>query len=109
MMRSRLQPPCPAAKATRVEPASASMSHTLLLLPGDGIGPEIMAEVEKLIEWLNAEGDADFRIERGLVGGCAYDAHGEAISEGDMDKAMRADAEIFGAVGGPKCDGVAYE
>jgi 3-isopropylmalate dehydrogenase len=85
------------------------MAHTLLLLPGDGIGTEIMAEVEKLIEWLNAEGDADFRIERGLVGGCAYDTHGEAISEGDMDKAMRADAVIFGAVGGPKWDNVPYE
>ncbi len=85
------------------------MAHTLLLLPGDGIGTEIMAEVEKLIEWLNAEGDADFRIERGLVGGCAYDAHGESISEDDMAKAMRADAVIFGAVGGPKWDSVPYE
>src|SRR5690606_12282708 len=86
-----------------------NMSHNLLLLPGDGIGTEIMAEVEKLVEWLNAEGDADFRLERGLVGGCAYDAYGKAISEDDMAKAMHADAVIFGAVGGPKWDNVPYE
>ena len=85
------------------------MTHTLLLLPGDGIGTEIMAEVEKLIAWLNAEGEADFRIERGLVGGIAYDTHGEAISEEDMETALRADAVIFGAVGGPKWDSVPYD
>jgi 3-isopropylmalate dehydrogenase len=85
------------------------MAHTLLLLPGDGIGTEIMAEVEKLIEWLNAEGATDFKIERGLVGGSAYDAHGDAISESDMGKALGADAVIFGAVGGPKWDKVPYE
>jgi 3-isopropylmalate dehydrogenase len=85
------------------------MAQKLLLLPGDGIGTEIMAEVEKLIEWLNAEGAGEFEIERGLVGGCAYDAHGEAISEDDMAKALAADAVIFGAVGGPKWDKVPYE
>lgn len=85
------------------------MAQTLLLLPGDGIGTEIMAEVEKLIAWLNAEGATGFRIARGLVGGCAYDAHGEAISEDDMQKALAADAVIFGAVGGPKWDKVPYD
>ena len=84
-------------------------SHTLFLLPGDGIGPEIMAEVERLIAWSNAEGLTDFDIDRGLVGGCAYDAHGEAISDADMAKALAADAVIFGAVGGPKWDPVPYE
>ena len=84
-------------------------THTLFLLPGDGIGVEVMAEVEKLIDWLNAEQKADFAIDRGLVGGCAYDAHGAAISEADMQKALAADAVIFGAVGGPKWDKVPYE
>ena len=84
------------------------MAEKLLLLPGDGIGTEIMAEVETLISWTNAEGLTDFSTERGLVGGCAYDAHGEAISEDDMEKALAADAVIFGAVGGPKWDGVPY-
>ncbi|MDP1732635.1 MAG: 3-isopropylmalate dehydrogenase [Devosia sp.] len=85
------------------------MAQTLFLLPGDGIGTEIMAEVEKLIAWTNAQGLTDFSTDRGLVGGCAYDAYGEAISEDDMAKALAADAVIFGAVGGPKWDKVPYE
>ncbi|MHB1101946.1 MAG: 3-isopropylmalate dehydrogenase [Devosia sp.] len=85
------------------------MAQKLFLLPGDGIGTEIMAEVEKLISWTNAQGLTDFFTDRGLVGGCAYDMHGEAISEDDMAKALAADAVIFGAVGGPKWDKVAYE
>ena len=85
------------------------MSQSLFLLPGDGIGTEIMAEVEKLIARINETGATDFDTENGLVGGCAYDAHGVAISEEDMEKALAADAVIFGAVGGPKWDGVPYE
>ncbi|TDQ61654.1 3-isopropylmalate dehydrogenase [Maritalea mobilis] len=81
----------------------------LLLLPGDGIGTEIMAEVEKLIAHLKEKGLADFSYDTGLVGGCAYDAHGQAISEEDMEKALKADAVIFGAVGGPKWDDVPYD
>jgi 3-isopropylmalate dehydrogenase len=84
-------------------------AHKLLLLPGDGIGPEVMAEVEKLAGALQKAGVASFEIEKGLVGGCAYDAHGKAISESDMGLAMAADAVIFGAVGGPKWDGVPYD
>ena len=56
----------------------------LLLFPGDGIGPEVMAEVEKIIDLFNSEGVAKFEIEKGLVGGGAYDAHGKAISDADM-------------------------
>ncbi|MGY3441726.1 MULTISPECIES: 3-isopropylmalate dehydrogenase [unclassified Bradyrhizobium] len=84
-------------------------THKLLLLPGDGIGPEVMAEVQRLIDWLNAQGIAKFETEQGLVGGSAYDAHKVSISEGDMAKANAADAVIFGAVGGPKWDSVPYE
>ena len=85
------------------------MTQTLLLLPGDGIGTEIMAEVEILIAHLNEAGKTDFAIETGLVGGAAYDAHGVAISEEDIQKALDADAVIFGAVGGPKWDEVSYD
>src|ERR1700758_3763690 len=84
-------------------------THKLLLLPGDGIGPEVMAEVKRLIDWLNAKGLASFETEEGLVGGAAYDAHKVSISEADMAKAKAADAIIFGAVGGPKWDAVPYE
>lgn len=85
------------------------MTHNLLLLPGDGIGTEIMAEVEKLIAYTNGEQLTDFATDGGLVGGCAYDACGQAISEDDMAKALSADAVLFGAVGGPKWDSVPYE
>src|SRR5438034_10034282 len=84
-------------------------SFNLLLLPGDGIGAEVSAEVEKIITWMSKQGIAKFELERGLVGGCAYDAHGKAISEEDMAQAQAADASIFGAVGGPKWDKVPYD
>ena len=84
-------------------------SYNLFLLPGDGIGPEVMAEVEKILAWFTSQGIATFKTDRGLVGGSAYDAHGKAISEGDMAKAQAADAVLFGAVGGPKWDKVPYD
>ena len=84
-------------------------THKLLLLPGDGIGPEVMGEVKRLIDWLNAAGIAKFETDTGLVGGSAYDAHKVSISEDDMVKAKDADAIIFGAVGGPKWDAVPYD
>src|SRR6188768_1595416 len=84
-------------------------SYNLFLLPGDGIGPEVMKEVEAIIAWMNAQGIARFETDRGLVGGCAYDAHGKAISEEHMAKAMASDAVLFGAVGGPKWDKVPYD
>jgi 3-isopropylmalate dehydrogenase len=84
-------------------------THKLLLLPGDGIGPEVMAEVKRLIDWLNAKGIASFETEQGLVGGSAYDAHKVSITDDTMAKAKAADAIIFGSVGGPKWDSVPYE
>ena len=81
----------------------------LLLLPGDGIGPEVMAEVERLVAWVNAAGLARIETETDLVGGCAYDVHGEAVSDTTMGCALAADAVMLGAVGGPKWDGVPYE
>ncbi len=84
-------------------------TYTLLLLPGDGIGPEVMAEVEKLIAYFSRAGLAHFEIEKGLVGGCAYEAHGSAISNADMALAASADAVLLAAVGGPKWDGVPYD
>ncbi len=84
-------------------------TYRVLLLAGDGIGPEIMAEAKKILDWMNAQGIARFETEEGLVGGAAYDAHGVAISEEDMDKALAADAVLFGAVGGPKWDDVPYD
>jgi 3-isopropylmalate dehydrogenase len=84
-------------------------THKLLLLPGDGIGPEVMAEVKKLIAWMNAHGMGTFETDEGLVGGACYDAHGVAVTDETMAKAHAADAVIFGAVGGPKWDSVPYD
>ncbi|MEP2978487.1 MAG: 3-isopropylmalate dehydrogenase [Lentilitoribacter sp.] len=85
------------------------MTRKLFLLPGDGIGPEAMNEVRKLITFMNEKQNTGFETDEGLVGGSAYDAHGESISDADMEKAMAADAVLFGAVGGPKWDDVPYE
>jgi 3-isopropylmalate dehydrogenase len=84
-------------------------THNLLLLAGDGIGPEVMAEVKKLIAWMNGHGMGTFESEEGLVGGSCYDAHGVAITDATMAKAHASDAVIFGAVGGPKWDKVPYD
>ena len=84
-------------------------THNLLLLPGDGIGPEVMAEVKRVIDFFNKKGPDKFVTEEALVGGCCYDAHGVAITDETMEKAKAADAVIFGAVGGPKWDKVAYD
>jgi 3-isopropylmalate dehydrogenase len=85
-------------------------THSLLLLPGDGIGVETIAEVERLIAFFNAKSNtAGFHIEHDLVGGAAYDAHGVAITDEAMAKAQKADAVMFGAVGGPKWAGVPYQ
>ncbi len=84
-------------------------SFNLFLLPGDGIGTEIMAEVKQVVSWFEKRGVAKFECESGLVGGSAYDAHGKAISESDMALAQASDSVIFGAVGGPKWADVPYE
>jgi 3-isopropylmalate dehydrogenase len=81
----------------------------LLLLPGDGIGPEVMAEAKKLISWMNAHGLGHFETEEGLVGGACYDAHKVAVTDATMERAKAADAVMFGAVGGPKWDAVPFE
>ena len=84
-------------------------NHKLLLLAGDGIGPEVMAEVKKLIAWMNGHGMGTFEFEEGLVGGACFDAHKVSITDETMDKAHASDAVIFGAVGGPKWDNVPFD
>jgi 3-isopropylmalate dehydrogenase len=84
-------------------------THRLLLLPGDGIGVETIAEVERVIAFFNkASKSVKFTAELDLVGGAAIDKHGVPVSEETMAKAHAADAVIFGAVGGPKWDRVPY-
>lgn len=77
---------------------------SLLILPGDGIGPEVMTEVTKIIDWFGAERDMPFDVSTDLVGGCAYDKHGSPLHDDTMAKAQEVDAVLLGAVGGPKYD-----
>jgi len=85
-------------------------THSLLLLPGDGIGVETIAEVERLINFFNTKSNtARFHVEHDLVCGAPHDTHSVAISDAAMAKAQKADAVMFGAVGGPKWASVPYQ
>ncbi len=84
-------------------------THNLLLLPGDGIGPEAMAQVERVLSFFNSRSNrAGFETQSDLVGGAALDAHGVPLTDQAMARAQAADAVIFGAVGGPKWDDVGF-
>ncbi|MCK8784829.1 3-isopropylmalate dehydrogenase [Roseomonas sp. NAR14] len=81
----------------------------LLVLPGDGIGPEVMREVRRVIDWMSRRRAVSFELEDGLVGGAAIDAEGTPCSDATVEKARNADAVLFGSVGGPKWDGLPFE
>ena len=89
-----------------------SQSHSnrkVLVLPGDGIGPEIMNEVLRIVEFFERRRIASFEVAEELVGGAAYDAEGTPITDATMARAQAADAVLFGAVGGPKWDTLPFE
>jgi len=79
-----------------------------LLLPGDGIGPEVVGEVKKIINWFNKNKSLDFEIEEELVGGASYEKHGTPITDEVFYKALESEAVILGAVGGPKWDDIEF-
>ena len=81
----------------------------ILILPGDGIGKEVMQEVLNIIEWMTKNRSISFDISERLVGGAAYDQEGDSISDSTMDEALKADAILFGAVGGSQWDNVQRE
>jgi 3-isopropylmalate dehydrogenase len=81
---------------------------SLLILAGDGIGPEVMAEVRKIIDWYGTKRNVTFDVSEGLVGGCAYDAHGTPLTDETMAHAQEVDAVLLGAVGGPKYDNLDF-
>ena len=77
---------------------------SLLILAGDGIGPEVMAQVQRIIGWYGDKRGLNFDVSEDLVGGAAYDAHGTPLHDDTMAKAQAVDAVLLGAVGGPKYD-----
>ncbi|GLR65927.1 3-isopropylmalate dehydrogenase [Acidocella aquatica] len=86
-----------------------SERKNLLLMPGDGIGPEVMAQAKRVLDWLQKTGRADFAITEELVGGASIDAHGVPLTEAALAHALAADAVLFGSVGGPKWDTVPFD
>ena len=81
------------------------MKQTLLLLPGDGIGPEVIAEARRVAEFVAP----DLVIEQDLIGGAAYDRHGTPLTADTLERARHASAVLLGAVGGPKWTGAARD
>src|SRR5579862_3274190 len=89
--------------------ADPRSNRKVLVLPGDGIGPEIMAEVMRVVEFFDRRGIARFDVSEGLVGGSAYDAAGVPLTEATLAQAMQADAVLFGSVGGPQWETLPFE
>ena len=81
----------------------------LLVLPGDGIGPEVMAQVLRVVDWFDKRRAVSFNLKEGLVGGAALDKHGVPITDETLAEAKAADAVLFGSVGGPKWDNVEFD
>lgn len=84
-------------------------NKSLLILPCDGIGPEVMREVRRVVDWLDRRRSLSFDISEDLVGGAAIDKHGIPLADATLEKAMQVDAVLLGAVGGPKWDDVPFE
>jgi len=80
----------------------------ILLLPGDGIGPEVIREVRKILEWLNKNKSLDFEIDEDLVGGASYEKYKNPITDEVFYKALESEAVILGAVGGPKWENLEF-
>jgi len=84
------------------------MSKKILLLPGDGIGPEVMAEARRILEWVRDERKLPLEFSEELIGGASIDRHGTPLAPSALRAALEADAVLFGAVGGPKWEGMDY-
>ncbi|MFA7098247.1 MAG: isocitrate/isopropylmalate family dehydrogenase, partial [Gammaproteobacteria bacterium] len=85
------------------------MTKKIAILPGDGIGPEIVAEAVKVLDCLRRDFGLNAELEQGLVGGAAYDAKGHPLPTDTLELAKAADAVLLGAVGGPKWESLARE
>ena len=84
-------------------------NKNLLVLPGDGIGPEVMREVRRVVDWMGARRAVSFAVQEGLVGGAAIEATGSPCPDATVAAAKAADAVLFGSVGGPQWDSLPFE
>ena len=85
-----------------------SSNRKVLMLPGDGIGPEVMNETKKIIDWFDKRLAVGFDLDEDLVGGASYDVHKTPVTDEVMQKAIEADGVLFGAVGGPNYDNLPF-
>ena len=85
------------------------MTKKILLIDGDGIGPEVVFQAKKIIDFFNKNTDKKFETENALLGGCAYDALGTPFPEETLNLARACDAILLGAVGGPKWESLEYK
>src|SRR5438552_9236001 len=83
-------------------------NRKVLVLAGDGIGPEIMRETMRVMEFFDRRRIASFEVTEGLVGGSAYDASCTPLTDATLAQAMEADAVLFGSVGGPKWESLPF-
>lgn len=101
--------PSGTGSADGIEPGATTNSARLLLLDGDGIGPEVMGLVRRTISWINHNTDLKIETVDGLVGGASIDAYGKPITDKTLATAMGSDAVLLGAVGGPKWDDQSFD
>ena len=85
-----------------------SSNRKVLMLPGDGIGPEVMNETKKVIDWFDKRLQVGFDLDEDLVGGASYDVHKTPVTDEVVGKAMEADGVLFGAVGGPNYENLPF-
>ena len=83
-------------------------NRKILLLPGDGVGPEVIGEGRKIIKWFNNKKSLDFKVEEDLIGGASYEKHKKPMTDEVFYKALESEAVILGAVGGPKWDNLEF-
>ncbi|NIY76610.1 3-isopropylmalate dehydrogenase [Thalassospira sp. HF15] len=86
-----------------------STTKKVLMLPGDGIGPEVMRQVQRVMDWMAKKRSVNFEITEGLIGGASIDAHNNPLTDETLADAMAADAVLLGAVGGPKWDDMPFD
>ena len=85
------------------------MTYNLLLLPGDGIGPEVLEATKRVLGWYSAKRGFSYQTQEDLVGGISYETHGVPATDAMMAKALAADAVLFGSVGGPQWDKLPFD
>src|SRR5216683_3502280 len=99
---------CVPGRGRRPEECVVASNKKILVLPGDGIGPEVMNQVIRVAEWFDKKRIASFDLTEDLVGGAAYEAHGTPLHNDTMARALQADAVLFGSVGGPKWESLPF-